>query len=268
MTFLKWAGGKRQLVPKLLELLPDDIRERRYIEPMVGGGALYFALRERDLLERESILCDVNVQLIFAYHHVRSKPDEILNYLHDWRSVPYESMREAFNAAFTSGQMESCAQAARFIWLNKMCFNGIYRVNKDGLFNVPKGSRKELPELDDVIYKASASLQPVSLRIASVEDVVCDSTSSDFIYIDPPYLGDFTSYTEDGFDFGEWCRLRWVCGQLDKKKVPWMLSSNANSSVKALFEEYNITEVEAVRAINSDGTGRGAVKELVIRNYG
>jgi DNA adenine methylase len=269
MTFLKWAGGKRQLVPKLIELLPADLQARQYFEPMVGGGALYFALREHELVDpcKLAVLCDSNTQLITTYHYVRTQPDELIKHLNAWKLVSYAAMRDLFNAGLTSDKVGSCEQAARFIWLNKMCFNGIYRVNKSGLFNVPKGSREILPDLADNICKASRHLQQAELRIADFDDVINGIGSNSFVYFDPPYLGDYTQYTETGFDFSEWCKLRWLCGQLDKRRVLWMLSSNADLRVHDLFSTYNIVEVDAVRAINSDGAGRGAVKELVIRNY-
>lgn len=262
MTFLKWAGGKQQLTPKLLELLPPDIQSRRYLEPFVGGGALFFAL-----MPKAAVLSDANLALIMAYHHVKDSPDELIALLREWRRADYNVMRAYYCEAAREGKVETVAQSARFIWLNKMCFNGLYRVNKAGEFNTPKGDRKELPVMDDVIDFTSVALEYVELHIAGYEDVVNLATTTDFVYFDPPYLGDFNAYTANKFDFGEWCRLRWVCNVLDKKKVPWMLSSNDDVRIKSLFEDYGITRVEAKRSINSDGTGRGTVPELVIRNY-
>lgn len=149
------------------------------------------------------------------------------------------------------------------------CFNGIYRVNKDGVFNVPKGSRKVLPDMGPALATSSKALQHAELRIAGFEDTIHTATPTDFVYFDPPYLGEdtFTAYTAGKFDFAEHARLRWVCGQLDQKGVPWMLSSSDHHKIRTLYDEYDIVEVKARRAINSDGAGRGEVTELVIRNY-
>jgi DNA adenine methylase len=264
MTFLKWAGSKRQIVPKLKELLPPDFQNRRYIEPMVGGGGLFFALQPKS-----AILADANAAHIMAYHDVQHSVAELLTWLESWKTVNYDVMREHYRAAVQNGHLETVAQSARFIWLNKMGFNGLYCVNKDGVFNVPKGSRTVLPDMGPALIASSKALQHTELRIAGFEDTIHTATAQDFVYFDPPYLGEntFTAYTESKFGFGEHARLRWVCGQLDQKGVPWMLSSSDHHKIRSLYDEYNITEVKARRAINSDGAGRGEVTELVIRNY-
>jgi DNA adenine methylase len=247
-----------------MTLLPPDIRQRRYVEPMVGGGALFFALQPH-----QAVLVDANVALILAYHHVKYGPEELLGYLTDWAAIPYDSMREDYRKAVVNGHIERASQAARFIWLNKMCFNGLYRVNKAGEFNVPKGSRTVLPDLRPAIEAASKTLQAATLHAADFEHVVAWVKSSDFVYFDPPYLGDdsFTAYTQESFDLGDHAHMRWVMGRLDKKGVPWMLSSSDHPTIRVLYDGYDIREVKARRSINSDGNGRGEVTELVIRNY-
>jgi DNA adenine methylase len=233
---------------------------------MVGSGALFFALAPK-----RAVLSDSNNALILAYHHVMHSPSEITGYLHDWFDAPYAAMRQYYRAAIVSGLDTHSVQAARFIWLNHMNFNGLYRVNKAGVFNVPKGSRTKLPEgLPDAVLAASKILHGVDLKLAGYEDVIHTATAHDFVYFDPPYLSEkngFTAYTEDDFDLGEHARLRWVCGKLDKLGCPWMLSSSDYPVIRELYKGYDITEVQAKRMINSDGNGRGPVQELVIRNY-
>lgn len=268
--FLKWVGGKGKLVRTLSALLPPGVELMRHVEPFLGGGAFFFA-RE----PARALLCDVNHDLVQTYCAVRDELGQVLRHLtvlartHDEQT--YYSVRERYNARDHASRAE---RAALFIYLNKTCFNGLYRVNKRGHFNVPMG-RYTKPAIADAqtLRAASARLSHAELRCTPFETLISDAKPGDFVYLDPPYeplsrTASFTSYAQDGFSQADQARLRDVYRALDRRGAKLMLSNSDTPLIRDLYRDYRIHEVMAARAVNCDASARGPVRELVVCNYG
>jgi DNA adenine methylase len=259
--FIKWAGGKRQLLPALLEEVPA--RPTRYFEPFLGGGALFFAVAPR-----RAVLADVNARLIRTYQGVRDDVDEVIRLL---ATYPHDSdffyrLREQ-----DIDQAGDAELAAWFIYLNKAGFNGLYRVNSKNRFNVPFGRYTNTTVCDEPTLRAcSAALAKVDLRVADFESVVAGAGGGDFVYFDPPYVplsatSSFTSYTSGGFGAPEQARLRDVARGLKERGVRVLLSNSSAPLVRDLYADgFSIREVSATRSVNSKASGRGAITELLI----
>lgn len=268
--FLKWAGGKGRLIGQLKALLPQGYAMRRHLEPFVGGGALFFALKPE-----RAVLMDLNVELVRTYRVVRDAPEALMAALEPLRAshseTNYYATRELYNARKVRGDI---ARAACFIYLNKTCFNGLHRVNQQGHFNVPFG-RYTAPRIfdRDTLLRASEVLKPVDLREASFERVLKVAAPGDFVYFDPPYdplseTSSFTSYAEgDGFSRADQARLRDVFVALHKRGCKVMLSNNDTPYIRELFGDWHIDVVVAPRAISCDRSSRQPVTEVVVRNY-
>ncbi len=260
--FLKWAGGKRQLLPHLLRHVPR--RFGRYIEPFVGGGALFFALRPS-----KATLADVNERLIRAYRGVSGQVDDVVRLL---RGYPYEPdffyrMRARDIDAGTDAEV-----AAWFIYLNRTGYNGLYRVNRKNRFNVPFGRYANPTVCDEPTLRACAGALAGKRLVVDDFQAVADSAArGDFVYFDPPYAplsatSSFTSYTSCGFGPQEQERLRDVALGLKKRGVHVLLSNSSATLVRDLYAKgFDVFEVSATRMVNSKGSGRGSVAELVIR---
>jgi DNA adenine methylase len=259
--FLKWVGGKRQLLPELLARVPMGFDT--YFEPFLGGGALFFAL-----LPERAVLSDSNSRLVRTYRAVRDDVDEVIaelsTYPHD--RVFFEELRRVDVDALDDIQV-----AAWMIYLNRTGFNGLYRVNKSGGFNVPFG-RYTNPTIcnPDRLLAASAGLQGAEILHASFSDSYKLAKPGDFVYFDPPYVplsetSSFTSYTKDGFGIEEHKKLRDTVINLKARGVDVLLSNSSAGAVFELYENFEIEEVYANRAINSKATGRGKVAEVLIR---
>jgi DNA adenine methylase len=260
--FVKWAGGKRQLLPELRRHVPE--RFGRYFEPFVGGGALFFELRPS-----AARLTDVNARLIRTYSGVRNDVERVIglleSYPHDERFF-YE-LRDRDVDLGTDAEV-----AAWFIYLNKVGFNGLYRVNRKNRFNVPFGRHKNPTICDAATLRAcSAALQRAELSVADFADSVADAGPGDLVYFDPPYVplsvtSNFTSYTSDGFGPEAHKRLRDLALQLKERGVHVILSNSSADFVRDLYRpSFTTTEVLATRLVNSKVTRRGAITELVIR---
>lgn len=272
VPFLRWVGGKSKLLPSLLPLLPENYKERRYVEPFLGGGAMFFALEPK-----EALLADINQDLVFTYAAVRDQLPAVLVLLKELAredlvdgDKQYLGVRLKFNRRQERDWME---RAAWFIYLNKCCFNGIWRVNRDGLFNVPRGQFKAGPNIvnEDVLSDASASLKTAEFLHSDFEDLLNEAWEGDFIYLDPPYVPlhreSFTSYTPGNFTLDDHHRLAAVFKKLHERGCMLMLSNSSTDLVRELYADFHITEVMAPRSVNSDTTARGCVPELVVRNY-
>jgi len=259
--FVKWAGGKRQLLPALKMRAPSTYG--RYFEPFIGGGALFFALRPA-----RAVLSDVNTRLIRTYRGVRDDVDGVIARL---ETYPYDEtffyeMREIDIDARSDADV-----AAWFIYLNKTGYNGLYRVNRKNRFNVPFG-RYTNPAICDEpnLRRCSAALQGVDLVEGGFEESVRAAARGDFVYFDPPYVplsatSSFTAYTSAGFGAEEQTRLRDVARALKRRGVMVMLSNSSAPFVHKLYARgFRIDEVPATRAVNSRASGRGAVPELII----
>lgn len=270
--FLKWAGGKSQLLVQFDRFLPA--RVDRYYEPFVGGGALFFHLKHR-FPRLQAFLRDNNEELINAYIAVRDFPHELMERL-DAHLEEFRSDRTGYfyriRRQHDLPAADIVARAARVIFLNKTCFNGLWRVNSRGQFNVPIGSgtRASLYDRENILA-ASAALRDADLAVHDFRDAMNEAGRGDFVYIDPPYVplsrtASFTSYTTEGFGADEQQELAALFAKAAGRGARLMLSNSDTPAVRELYGKYQIHAVRARRAINRDGTKRGGIAELVVTN--
>jgi DNA adenine methylase len=270
--FVKWAGGKQQLLTQFESFLPNAFD--RYFEPFVGGGAVFFHLWSRDKLPHQAFLFDVNEELVNAYLVIRDNVDDLIELLavHKRRHSRqyYYKIRALDRQDVTFSNVE---RAARTIYLNRTCYNGLYRVNKKGQFNVPIGSYKNPKVLyENTLRAASSALQGVNIATGDFEVVLDYAQAHDFFYFDPPYdpvskTASFTSYTAGDFGDEDQCRLANVFRRLSEKGCLCMLSNSYTPFILDLYRDFRVETVHAIRAINSDANGRGNIKEVVVLNY-
>ena len=264
---VKWVGGKRQLMFELLKNMPKEYN--RYFEPFIGGGALFFELQPDN-----AYISDMNEELINLYQVVRDNVDELIEDLqkHD---ISKEYFMEIRNIDRTEEykNWSNIQKASRFIYLNRTCFNGMYRVNSKGEFNVPFGHYKNPRILDENnLINCSNLLQKTEVKHADFSEILKEVKKGDFVYFDPPYVplsetSSFTSYTKDGFDMDMQFKLRDACDEIDSMGVKFLLSNSDTKLVNELYENYNIKKVFASRQINANADGRGKITEVLVRNY-
>ena len=264
--FLKWAGGKQQIVKHLLKCLPYYLKDRTYREPFLGGASLFFALKPNN-----AILSDANEHLIDCYKSVRDQTDLIAEYLQEHRrnnsEKYYYKIRQFYNKA-----NHSAAQAARFIYLNRAGYNGVFRVNQQGLYNVPYGKRKRLalPTLMK-LQNIAKLLLPAKLKACSFGEAVKSAGPRDFVYLDPPYppingTSYFTHYTKDRFGHDDQVKVAELARVLDRKGAKFMLSNADTPKIRELYEGFIIVSLPVTRFITCKKI-RHCVKELIIINY-
>ena len=270
--YLKWAGGKRQLLPEIRARLPQNMGQHTYYEPFVGAGAVLF-----DLHPARAVINDYNSQLMLTYRAVRDHVEEVIDLLEVHRANHsreyYYQIRGADRTeAFL--QWGEAAKAARLIYLNKTCFNGLYRVNAQGLFNVPFGSYKRPSICEPQVLRAvSAYLagNAITLLCGDFAAAVTGAQPGDFVYFDPPYHSadntNFTGYQAGGFGEAEQRRLCNVFAQLAGRGVLCMLSNSDTQLIRTLYQGYNMSIIPARRAINSRPEGRGAVNEVLVCSW-
>ncbi len=269
--FLKWAGGKSQLLQTFAPLFPSKFE--RYFEPFVGAGAVFFRLARGKHI-RTAHLADINEDLVLAYRTVRDQVQTVLGLLEDHQKRHDKEHYLASRTRFNAERIEDVERVALLIYLNKTCFNGLYRVNRKGEFNVPMGAYKK-PDIANHkrLRAASAALQGVSIQAADFQTTLANVDTGDFVYLDPPYVpltstANFTAYAKDGFTFKDQCLLADEFRRLDKRGAKVMLSNHATDELKALYEGYEVTTLPARRMINSRADRRDTpVEEVVIRNY-
>ena len=261
--FLKWAGGKRQLLPAIRAALPKI--SRAYFEPFVGGGAVFF-----DLEPRRAVLSDANAELINCYAAVRDNVDALIRALrgHVYDRDYYYRIR-----ALSPDSLDEVERAARTIYLNKTGFNGLYRVNSKGVFNVPFGRFKNPNICDEPTLRAcSARLAGVEVRCRPFDAVLDDAAAGDFVYFDPPYIplsktSYFTAYNDLKFDLDDQERLARVFERLADRGVRVMLSNSDVGWVRERYARYAPKSVFAPRSVNSVVSARGLVRELLVTSY-
>jgi len=268
-TFVKWAGGKKQLISQFKRFFPKKIN--RYIEPFVGGGAVVFYIIKNHK-PKEVIVSDINEELMNAYKVIKKNPERLIKLLKKYKKKHNKEEYYQIRAEDTKF-LSSLIRAGRFIYLNKTCFNGLYRVNSKGQFNVPMGSYKN-PSIvmEKELKEISKFLKKVKLKVMSFEEVLKIAKRGDFIYLDPPYYPlkkgkSFTTYTKDNFLEKEQEQLAEVFNKLNKKGCKVMLSNSDTKFIKDLYKDYKINFVKARRMINCEGSGRGKIKEIVVTNY-
>ena len=267
--FLKWAGGKTQVVKDLLNRIPTSIRA--YHEPFVGGGAFFFKLYREGKIRR-AYISDLNPELMDAYIAVRDQVERVIDILAEF---PHDKDFYYRLRSSDPWKMELPLRAARMIYLNKTGYNGLYRVNRQGKYNVPFGRYKNPVFCDPENLRAvSFTLRDVDISCMPFEQVLENVQAGDFVYFDPPYVplsktAHFTAYHADGFGYEDQVRLRDVCLALDVKKVFFMLSNSAITVVRKLYSHpgFIFDEILANRAINRNGSGRGKLPELLVTNY-
>ena len=270
--FVKWAGGKRQIIDKLKSYAPYEFDT--YYEPFVGGGALLFELAPKKAVINDSNKELMNVYSVLCDEDKFNKMCRLLNNYEVKHSEEfYYDLRNKDKNKKTFDRLSDYTRAARTIYLNKACFNGLYRVNSKNEFNVPFGKKEKVNTYDGGnLITVSNYLTMNDIKILSVdfEEALKDAKKGDFVYFDPPYDSDtntFNSYTEGGFGKEEQRRLARVFKELDDRGVYVMLSNHNTTLIRELYEGYNINVIEAKRNINSNGSKRGKVEELIITNF-
>jgi DNA adenine methylase len=267
--FLKWAGGKKRLLPELIARLPE--RLAAYHEPHVGSGALFFELASRGVLT-QVYLSDVNQSLIDTYVAVRDHVEEVISILKKHQKKHDRDYYYVVRAIDPS-RLPLAGRAARVIYLNRTCYNGLYRENKAGQFNVPFG-RYRNPTICDVInlHSVSCALNGIDIARRGYASVLERAAPGDFVYFDPPYYplsatSSFTAYDRNGFTEDDQQNLRDVFAALAQRGVCVMLSNSDTPLIRKLYADFRIDRVLASRSINSKGNRRGKIAELIIRNY-
>lgn len=265
--FLKWAGGKSQLLQSFAEHYPTDFN--RYFEPFIGGGAVFFDLTNK----RESLratISDSNGDLVNCYLTVRDHVETLIRRLKRYKNEPdyFYAVR-----ARDSQKLDQIERAARVIYLNKTCFNGLYRVNRSGQFNVPFGKYKNPCIVNETNLRAvSEILRDVEIRRCSFDQIEPSIGRNDFIYLDPPYLplsqtSSFTAYTDTAFNLSDQERLADFARAIDRQGAHFMLSNSDTPQIADLYSGFNLVRLYATRAINCKGSQRGPITELLIKNY-
>jgi DNA adenine methylase (dam) len=267
---VKWVGGKRQLIDSLMEILPP--KKSPYCEPFVGGGALLFKLQPTT-----AYINDTNEELINLYEIIRDDVDSLISELENHKNTSeyFYSVRDWDRNESKYNKLSKVKKAARVIYLNKTCYNGLFRVNNAGEFNVPFGYYKSPNFVNAPVLKAVHSyLNSAKIRITCGDyyDMVTKLPRGSFVYFDPPYdpvssTANFTGYTKGGFSKEEQIRLKECCDELTNRNIKFMLSNSSTDFIKNLYNNYNITTVKAKRAINSNSSKRGEIDEVVVRNY-
>ncbi|HHY74738.1 MAG TPA: DNA adenine methylase [Bacillus bacterium] len=272
--FLKWAGGKRQLLPEIRKYVPKRINT--YYEPFIGAGAVLF-----DLQPKKAIVNDINVELVNVYNVVKDKVDELIEELkmHENRndSEYFYTMRDLDRDKKKYNQLSQVERAARMIYLNKTCYNGLFRVNSQGQFNVPFGKYKNPQIVNEIVLKAVHNylrLNDVTIWNKDFSEVINSVKKGDFVYFDPPYdpvsdTSSFTGYSLAGFNRDDQLRLRDVCVELDKRGCKFLLSNSATDFIKEKYNEkgFHVEIVSASRHINSVASKRGKIDEVLVMNY-
>ncbi len=271
--FLKWAGGKRQLLPEIRKYVPK--RYKLYFEPFVGAAAVLF-----DIQPRAAIINDANAELINCYHVLKRDPEALIAKLSEHKEnndKKYFYRLRQLDREPSFALLSDIERAARIIYLNKTCYNGLFRVNSQGQFNVPFGNYTNPNIVDEVVIRAASRYLTEADVAISNDDfaaAVNGAGRGDFVYLDPPYdpvsdTSSFTGYNLNSFDKKEQRRLKDLCDDLTRRGCKVLLSNSATDFIRDLYGDrtrYTIVEVEANRNINSVGTGRGKINELLILN--
>ena len=269
--FTKWTGGKRQLLGELRSYMPETYG--RYFEPFVGGGALFF-----DLAPEQAVINDFNEELINAYRQIKNNPAELINLLIKHKENNSKDYYLALRSADRDGRisrMTGVERAARILYMLRVDFNGLYRVNSKNQFNVPYGRYKNPKIVDvDLLYQISEYLNENDVEILQTDfaEAVKDAQTGDFVYFDPPYIplnetSSFTSYTHEGFSYEEQVRLRNTFKELTERGVYAMLSNSSSPLVEELYKDFNIYFVEAQRTNGAKSSSRGKISEIIVTNY-
>ncbi|CJA67140.1 modification methylase [Streptococcus pneumoniae] len=269
--FTKWTGGKRQLLPVIRELIPKTYN--RYFEPFVGGGALFF-----DLAPKDAVINDFNAELINCYQQIKDNPQELIEILkvhQEYNSKEYYLDLRSADRDERIDMMSEVQRAARILYMLRVNFNGLYRVNSKNQFNVPYGRYKNPKIVDEELISAISvyiNNNQLEIKVGDFEKAIVDVRTGDFVYFDPPYIplsetSAFTSYTHEGFSFADQVRLRDVFKRLSDTGAYVMLSNSSSALVEELYKDFNIHYVEATRTNGAKSSSRGKISEIIVTNY-
>ncbi len=268
-TFVKWAGGKRQLISQFKDFFPTKIET--YLEPFVGGGAVLFYVLQ-NYAPKKVVISDINEELINCYEVIRDNVEGVIKSLKEHKNKHNKEYYYKIRS-LDPKNLSKIEKASRTIYLNKTCFNGLYRVNSKGQFNVPIGSYKN-PKIvyEKELRLISKMLKNVDIKLMSFEGALDYAKKDCFVYLDPPYHPlkkgkSFTTYTKENFLEKEQEKLAEVFNELERKGCKIMLSNSDTKFIKRLYKNYSIDLVNANRMINCDATKRGKISEVVITNY-
>ncbi len=270
--FLKWVGGKRQILAAITEHMPENINTYNYVEPFIGGGAVLFYLQPEN-----AIINDFNAELINVYKVIKNDLDGLIRDLKKHKNnAEYFYKLRGVDRTTGFKKLSPVQRASRIIYLNKTCFNGLYRVNSAGEFNVPFGKYKNPNIINEQVLKSVHKyLNSNDIQIINddFEEILTKLDDNSFVYLDPPYhpisqSSSFTGYVQGGWEKKDQIRLRKACDELNRKGIKFLQSNSSTDFIKEQYKAYNISIVRANRAINSDGTNRGEIDEVLIRNYG
>ncbi|CJJ38159.1 modification methylase [Streptococcus pneumoniae] len=269
--FTKWTGGKRQLLPVIRELIPKTYN--RYFEPFVGGGALFF-----DLAPKDAVINDFNSELINCYQQIKDNPQELIEILkvhQEYNSKEYYLDLRSADRDERIDMMSEVQRAARILYMLRVNFNGLYRVNSKNQFNVPYGRYKNPKIVDEELISAISvyiNNNQLEIKVGDFEKAIVDVRTGDFVYFDPPYIplsetSAFTSYTHEGFSFADQVRLRDAFKRLSDTGAYVMLSNSSSALVEELYKDFNIHYVEATRTNGAKSSSRGKISEIIVTNY-
>lgn len=268
---LKWAGGKRQLLDTLIPLVPKDYSV--YCEPFVGGGALFFALQPQS-----ACINDVNHELIRVYTVIKNDVDALIKQLKQFQNNKdqFYEIRSWDRNKDKYTHLSDIEKAARIIYLNKTCFNGLFRVNASGEFNVPFGNYANPNIVNEPVLRAINfyfNNSEIVFNAVDYAEILKNLPDNAFVYLDPPYdpvsvTANFTSYTKDGFSRDEQIKLRKCCDELNERGIKFMLSNSATDFICDQYSKYNIEIISAKRLVGADASKRGRIQEVIVRNYG
>lgn len=275
--FIKWVGGKGKLIPELVKLFPKKFNN--YFEPFVGGGALFYEVKQKNNIAFSSIN-DINKKLMIAYKQIQKNPKKLIIFLKnieiEYKKLSLKEQGKYFydiREKYNKENLDDITTAGYLIFLNKTCFNGMYRENSKGEYNIPFGDQKNPTICDEKnILNVSKCLENTEITTLSFEESVKNCKKGDFIYFDPPYYpinitSSFTSYHKNTFGPDEQKKLRDVFTTLVKKGCFVMLSNSNTDFIRELYKDFDINELYAARSINSNGNKRGKIKEIVITSY-
>jgi len=291
--FVKWAGGKGSLIPQLNNFYPYELKNgtiERYIEPFVGGGAVLIDILQKYDIQ-EVYAFDINIDLINSYNIIKNNVEELINNLkqmeteylqleQEERKNYFYNIRNEYNNYELEENEQNVQRAAQFIYLNRTCFNGLYRVNKNGKFNVPMGNYKNPTICDeDNLRQLSELIQNVEFQYGDYSRSMEYVTENTFVYFDPPYrplnvTSGFTSYTKEDFNDDNQRELATFYRELNEQNAKLMLSNSNPKNINEddhffdnIYQGFNINQIQASRMINANSNGRGKISEILVTNY-
>lgn len=267
---VKWAGGKRQIIDHIERYIPKKFTT--YFEPFLGGGAVLFSLQPK-----KAVVCDINSELINLYEVIKTDVEELIKDLQQHRNEEqyFYEIRELDRDKEKYLQLSPIQRASRIVYLNKTCYNGLFRVNKAGEFNAPFGNYKNPNIVNEITLRAVSSYfnkAQITFLCTDFEEALKSVKKGSFIYLDPPYdpvsdTSSFTGYDKGGFNREEQVRLKETCDQLNRKGAKFLLSNSATDFIKNLYREYRIEIIQAKRPINSKADKRGEIDEVLVMNF-